>query len=27
LRASEPGPSTATVSPKPNLIRSFFSFP
>jgi RNA recognition motif-containing protein len=26
-RASEPGSSTATVSPKPILIRSFFSIP
>ena len=26
-RASEPGPSTATVSPKQIPIRSFFSFP
>ena len=27
LRASEPGPSTATVSAEANPIRSFFSFP
>ena len=27
LRASEPGSSTDTVLPKPNPIRSFFSFP
>jgi cold-inducible RNA-binding protein len=27
FRASEPGPSTATVSPKPNPIRSFFVIP